>query len=105
MDQIKVAIEQPRSLPNCCALVVRYVPTKLSNEFVVKEVVKSIRSSVTFTKMNYHRPRSTNDFRFCVTDPNECEEILNIGRIAIDHLLLPFTAFLPGLKMTFCTNC
>lgn len=105
MDQIKVEIERPRSLPDCCALVVRYVPIELSNEFVVKEVVKSIRSSVTFTKMNYHRPRPTNNFRFCVTDPNEYEEILNIGRIAIGHLLLPVTAFLPGLKMTYCTNC
>jgi hypothetical protein len=105
MDQIKVEIERPRSLPDCCALVVRYVPIELANEFVVKEVAKSIRSSVAFTKMNYNRPRPTNDFRFCVTDPNEYEEILNIGRIAIGHLLLPVTAFLPGLKMTYCTNC
>ncbi len=29
MDQIKVEIERPRSLPNCCALVVRYVPIEL----------------------------------------------------------------------------
>ncbi|CAM4835054.1 unnamed protein product [Rotaria magnacalcarata] len=83
----------------------RYAPTDLANEFVYREINKSISSVRSFSKINYHRPRSTNDYRFCVTDANEYEEILKIGRIAIEHLLLPITAFLPGLKLTYCSNC
>ncbi|CAF3530794.1 unnamed protein product [Rotaria socialis] len=106
MDDIGVEIQRPRSLPDCCALVVRYAPVvDLSNEFVFREISKSISSVSSFSKINYHRPRSTNDYRFCVADANEYEEILKIGRIAIGHLLLPITAFLPGLKLTYCANC
>ncbi|CAF4876264.1 unnamed protein product, partial [Rotaria sp. Silwood2] len=66
---------------------------------------KSIKSTVSFSKINYHRPRSTNDYRFCVTDENEYDEIISVGRLAIGHILLPVTAFISGLKMTYCTNC
>jgi hypothetical protein len=38
MNKIKIDIERPRALPDCCALVLRYVPADLSNEFVVCEV-------------------------------------------------------------------
>ncbi|CAM4740665.1 unnamed protein product [Rotaria magnacalcarata] len=82
-----------------------YAPADLANEFVYREINKSISSASSFSKINYHRPRSTNDYRFCVADANEYEEILKIGRIAIGHLLLPITAFLPGLKLTYCSNC
>ncbi|CAF4451919.1 unnamed protein product [Rotaria sp. Silwood2] len=105
MNNIKIEIERPRVLPDCCALVLRYVPPELTNEFVFKETVKSIKSTVSFSKINYHRPRSTNDYRFCVTDENEYDEIISIGRLAIGHILLPVTAFISGLKMTYCTNC
>ncbi|CAF3865423.1 unnamed protein product, partial [Rotaria sp. Silwood1] len=61
-------------------------------------------------------PVGTNRYKFGVTskndflllwnsDANEYEEILKIGRIAIGHLLLPITAFLPGVKLTYCSNC
>ena len=105
MNNIKIEIEHPRVLPDCCALVVRYVPAELSNEFVFKEIVKSIKSTVAFSKIKYQRPRATNDYRFCVTDENEYEEMMSIGRLAIGHVLLPVTAFIPGLKMTYCNNC
>ena len=105
LDKVKMEIQRPRSLPDCCALVIRYVPADLSNEFVHQEIIKSIRSAVTFSKINYHRPRTTNDYRFCITDESEYDEILGIGRIAIGHSLLPITSFIPGLKMTFCNNC
>ncbi|CAF3812866.1 unnamed protein product [Rotaria sp. Silwood1] len=104
MNDIKIEIERPHALPDCCALVLRYVPAELSNEFVFKEIVKSIKSTVTFSKIKYY-PRSTNDYRFCVTDDNEYDEIISIGRLAIGHILLSVTAFIPGLKMTYCTNC
>jgi hypothetical protein len=105
IDKIKVEIQRPRSLPDCCAAVIRYIPDDLSNEFIVQEVNKSIRSAVSFSRINYHRPRSTNDYRFCITDENEYNEIISIGRIAIGHILLPVTAFIPGIKMTYCNNC
>jgi hypothetical protein len=105
MDKINVEIQRPRSLPDCCAAVIRFVPEDLPNEFVVQEVNKSIRSAVSFSRINYHRPRSTKDYRFCITDENEYNEIISIGRIAIGHILLPVTAFIPGIKMTYCNNC
>ena len=105
MNQLQVEIERPRSLPDCCALVVRYIPADLSNEFVVQEITKSIKSAVAFSRIKYYRQRATNDYRFGVLDINEYEEMLNIGRIAIGHLLLPITAFISGLQMTYCTNC
>ncbi|CAF2030765.1 unnamed protein product [Rotaria magnacalcarata] len=105
MGNIKVEISRPRSLPDCCALVVRYVPTDLSISFIYQEISKTIRSAVSISKINYHRPRSTNDYRFCVVDRKEFDEIIAIGRIAIGHSLLPITPFITGLKMTYCANC
>jgi hypothetical protein len=52
MGQIKVEIERPRRLPDCCASVLRYIPTELSNEFIVREVNKTINSAVAFSKIN-----------------------------------------------------
>ncbi|CAF4187437.1 unnamed protein product, partial [Rotaria sordida] len=65
-------------LPDSCAVVLRYVPTDLPREFVIQEILKSIKSAVQFSKINYHRPRSTDDFRFCIIDENEYEEVLSI---------------------------
>ncbi|CAM4920935.1 unnamed protein product [Rotaria socialis] len=93
------------SVPDCCALVVRYALTDLSNEFVYREITKLISSASSYSKISYHRTRSTNDYRFCIADTNEYEEIFKIGRIAIGHLLLPITAFLPDLKLAYCSNC
>ncbi|CAF4804355.1 unnamed protein product [Rotaria sp. Silwood2] len=42
---------------------------------------------------------------FVFTNENEYEEVLSIGRLAIGHVILPITAFIPGLKMTYCNNC
>ncbi|CAF4155118.1 unnamed protein product, partial [Rotaria sordida] len=105
MDKIDIEIERPRMLPDSCAVVLRYVPTDLPKEFVIQEILRSIKSATQFSKINYHRPRSTDDFRFCIIDENEYEEVLNIGRLAIGHVLLPITAFIPGLKMTYCNKC
>ncbi|CAF5223626.1 unnamed protein product, partial [Rotaria magnacalcarata] len=63
MDDIDVEIQWPRSLPDYCTLVVRYAPADLANEFVYREINKSISSASSFSKINYHRPRSTNDYR------------------------------------------
>ncbi|CAF3857364.1 unnamed protein product [Rotaria sp. Silwood1] len=105
MNKIDIEIERPRALPDSCAVVLRYVPTDLPREFVTQEISKSIKPAIQFSKINYHRPRATDDFRFCITDENEYEEVLSIGRLAIGHVLLPITAFIPGLKMTYCNNC
>jgi len=105
MDKFDVEVDRPRVLPDCCALVVRHVPADLTGEFVFKEISKSIKSAVALTRMNYHRPRPTNDFRFCVLSENEYNEMVNIGRLAIGHVLLPVTSFVSSLKMTYCTNC
>ncbi|CAF1497044.1 unnamed protein product, partial [Adineta steineri] len=105
IDQLEVEIERPRALPDCCALVIRYAPNDLDQEFIFKEITKTIRSASSMSKINYHRPRATNDYRFCVTDINEYEEILKIGTIGIGHLLLPITTFISSLNMTYCNNC
>ena len=105
LDNYEVEVERPRSLPDCCALVVRNVPADLPNEFTYQEITKSITSATSLTKMNYHRQRTTNDFRFCVANENEYNEIIKIGRIAIGHVLLPITTFQSSLKMTYCNSC
>ncbi|UJR17176.1 hypothetical protein I4U23_004072 [Adineta vaga] len=105
MDNYEFEVERPRSLPDCCALVVRNVPADLPNEFIYQEITKSITSATSLTKMNYHRQRTTNDFRFCVADENEYDEIIKIGRIAIGHVLLPITTFQSSLKLTYCNSC
>ncbi|CAM2723487.1 unnamed protein product [Rotaria socialis] len=105
MDNIDVEIQQPRSLPDCCTLLVCYAPADLSNEFVYREITKSISSAGSYSKINYHRPRSTNDYRFCIADANKYEEILKIASVTIEYLLLQITAFRPGLKLTYCSNC
>ncbi|CAF2803067.1 unnamed protein product [Rotaria sp. Silwood2] len=105
MNKIDIEVERPRVLPDSCAVVLRYVPTDLPKEFVTQEISRSIKSAIQFSKINYHRPRSTFDFRFCITDENEYEEVLSTGRLAIGHVLLPITALIPGLKMTYCNNC
>ncbi|CAF3192134.1 unnamed protein product [Rotaria socialis] len=104
MDNIDVEIQQPRSLPDCCTLLVCYAPADLSNEFVYREITKSISSAGSYSKINYHRPRSTNDYRFCIADANKYEEILKITSVTIEYLLLQITAFRPGLKLTYCSN-
>ncbi|CAF4699739.1 unnamed protein product [Rotaria sp. Silwood1] len=86
MNKIDIEIERPRVLPDSCAVVLRYVPTDLPREFFIQEISKSIKSAIQFSKINYH-------------------QVLNIGRLAIGHVLLPITAFIPVLKMTYCNNC
>ncbi|CAF4642350.1 unnamed protein product [Rotaria sp. Silwood2] len=105
MEKFKIEIRRPRALPDRCAVVVRYVPGELSNGLVFNEITRSIKSAASVSKINYHHTRTTNDFRFCITDINEYTEIITIGRIAIGHLMLPVTAFIPSLKMTYCNNC
>lgn len=75
MNQLKVGIERPRSPPDCCALAVRYIPAELLNKFIFKEISESIKSAISFSKINYHRSPPTNDYRFCVTDANDYDEI------------------------------
>ena len=32
-------------------------------------------------------------------------KLISVGRLAIGHVLLPITAFITGLKITYCNNC
>ncbi|CAF4049041.1 unnamed protein product [Rotaria magnacalcarata] len=66
-------------------------------------------------------PVGTNRYKFGVTSKNDFLLIWNSQQVpsqksttidpdqqmikAIGHLLLPITAFLPGLKLTYCSNC
>ncbi|CAF2803086.1 unnamed protein product [Rotaria sp. Silwood2] len=86
MNKIDIEIERPRALPDSCAVVILYVPADLPREFVTQEISRSIKSAIQFSKINYH-------------------QVLSIGRLAIGHVILPITAFIPGLKMTYCNNC
>lgn len=62
MNKINVEIDRPRTLPNCCALMVRHVLAELKVDTVVNEVVKSISSAVSFTQMNQNRTKPTIDY-------------------------------------------
>ena len=67
IEEKKVEVFKPRSLPDCLSLVVRYIPMEISIEDARMEVSKAILSAVAFTAIRYqHRQRPLYDLRFSV---------------------------------------
>ena len=108
-DQIegaKVEIMKPRTLPDCLALVVRYIPTEVPEEIARVEVMKAIPAATSFSVIRYqHRHRPSFDLRFCVMSVEQYQTALELGRIAIGQFYLPVTHFLAGHRMIYCTAC
>ncbi|CAF1384518.1 unnamed protein product [Rotaria sordida] len=105
VKSIPVKIIKPNYVPDCFALVVRYVPRDLEIETVKEEINRTITSADNIKQIHYAYVRRTNDFRFTVTDLTEYNSALELGRISICNHWLSITPFLSGNRMTYCTKC
>ena len=101
-----VEITRPRSLPNCFALVVRYIPMEVNHEIARRQVMAAIPAAVGFSIIKYNqRQRPSYDLRFSVIDIEQYKTALELGRIAIGQNYLPVTNFYTGYQLTYCTAC
>ena len=105
IKNIPVKIMKPKFIPDCFALVVRYVPRELDLEFVKEEIKRTIASADNIKQIYYAYERKSLDFRFTVTDLTEYNIARELGRISIGNRWLPITPFLSGNRMTYCTRC
>ncbi len=95
----------PKFISNCFALVARYVPLQLDSEFVKEEIKRSIASADNIKPIHQAYERTSNDFRFTVTDLTEYNTAHELGRISIGHHWLSITPSLTGNRMTYYTRC
>lgn len=105
IKNIPVKIIKPKFIPDCFALVVRYVPGDFETDFVKEEIQRYIASAENIKLIHYAYERKSNDFRFNVSDLSEYKTALELGRISIGNRLLAITPFLTGNRMTYCTRC
>ena len=106
IENMTVEITKPRSLPNCYALVVRYIPMEINHELARREVIAAIPAAVSFSTIKYNqRQRPSYDLRFSVRDIEQYQTALELGRIAIGQYYLPLTNFYTGYRLTYCTSC
>ena len=105
IKNIPVKTIKPKYIPDCFALVVRYVPHELEIETVKEELKRTITSADNIKQIHYTYERKSNDFRFTVSDLTEYNTALELGRISICNHWLAITPFLSGNRMTYCTRC
>lgn len=106
LEGMPVSITKPRSLPDCYALVVRYIPRDVNEETAKREIMKAIPAAISFSAIQYHhRQRASYDLRFNVPNLEQYQTALELSRIAIGQHYLPLTKFLPGYRLTYCTAC
>ncbi|CAM4739704.1 unnamed protein product [Rotaria magnacalcarata] len=98
-------IVKPKYVPDSFALVVRYVPRELDENFVSNEMQRTIASADCIKRIHYSYQKRTDDYRFDVKDCSEYSAALQLGRIAIGHSWLWITKFYPGNRLTYCTRC
>lgn len=105
INGIDIVVEKPKYIPDSFALVVRYVPRELEENFVSNEIQRTIASADRIKRIHYSYQRRTDDYRFDVKDYGEYNAVLQLGRIAIGHSWLSITKFYPGNRLTYCTKC
>ncbi|CAF1918969.1 unnamed protein product [Rotaria magnacalcarata] len=97
--------ERQQQVPDSFALVVRYVPRELEENFVSNEIQRTIASADRIKRIHYSYQRRTDDYRFDVKDYSGYDAVLQLGRIAIGHSWLSITKVYPGNRLTYCTKC
>ncbi|CAF3728039.1 unnamed protein product [Rotaria sordida] len=105
INGIDIVVMKPKYIPDSFALVVRYVPRELDENFVSNEIQRTIASADRIKRIHYSYQRRTDDYRFDVKDYSEYNAVLQLGRIAIGHSWLSITKFYPGNRLTYCTKC
>ena len=105
INGIDMVLVKPKYIPDSFALVVRYVPRELKENFVSNEIQRTIASADGIKRIHYSYQRRTDDYRFDVKDYSEYNAVLQLGRIAIGHSWLSITKFYPGNRLIYCTKC
>ncbi|CAF1417027.1 unnamed protein product [Adineta ricciae] len=101
----KISVTLPKFTPDQFALVVRNVPLEFAAEHVMEEVRKSATSVDKFRMIIYPYQRTTNDFRFIVSDLKEYNGLINLGHVGVGNKLCTITLYRPANKITFCNKC
>ena len=65
---VLITIEKPKFIPDCFALVIRYIPRAMDYEYIKEEISRSIASVVNLKRVQYSYNRKTDDYRFHVKD-------------------------------------
>ncbi|CAF2258900.1 unnamed protein product [Rotaria magnacalcarata] len=82
----KAEFIKPRTLPDCYALVMRYVPLDINQGIARQQILKTIPAAVGFSSILYHhRQRATYDIRFTVRSLEQYQTALELGRLSIGH--------------------
>ncbi|CAF2061220.1 unnamed protein product, partial [Rotaria magnacalcarata] len=105
INGIDIVVAKPKYVPDSFALVARYVPRELEENFVSNEKQRTIASADRIKRIHYSYQRRTDDYRFDVKHYSEYNAVLELGRIAIGHSWVSITKFYPGNCLTYCTKC
>ncbi|CAF3259672.1 unnamed protein product [Rotaria sp. Silwood2] len=85
INGINIVVVKPKYTPDSFALVVRYIPRDLEDNFVANEIKRTIASADRIKRIHYAYQRKTDDYRFDVKNYSEYNAALQLGRIAIGH--------------------
>ncbi|CAM4985687.1 unnamed protein product [Rotaria socialis] len=97
---------KPHTLPDCYALVVRYIPLDINQDTARQQILKTIPVAAGFSSIRYHhRERPSYDIRFTIRSLEQYQNALELGRLSIGQHYLPLTTFLTGYRLTYCTAC
>ena len=100
-----ITIGKPKFIPDCFALIIRYMPRGMDYEYIKEEASRSVASVLNLKKIQYSYNRKTEEYRFHVKDLQEYNRALNMRRISIGNVMLLITWSLEGNKLTYFTRC
>ena len=101
----KITVLIPKFTPSQFALVVPYVAPEFIATEAAQKVIKLASTASEFHAIVYSYPRSTNDFRFTVSDLKEYNGLLRLGHIGIGDKMRVVTPYRSAKKLTYCSKC
>ena len=105
INNLKIELKKPKFVPECFALVVRYVPEKFSVDMVADKIKLLIRSADKFIQVTNSYNSGIKHIKFTVSDLDEYKHLLQLGRLPIAGGFYPIYKFIPVEKLTYCTYC
>ena len=82
INNVNITVTKPKFIPDAFALVVCYVPLQYDEDYVRKEIERTLESVENVRRIQYRFQRRTTDFRFIVKDLPEYNSMLKLGRIS-----------------------
>ncbi|CAF1175912.1 unnamed protein product [Rotaria magnacalcarata] len=79
INGIDIVVAKPKYVPDSFALVARYVPRELEENFVSNEKQRTIASADRIKRIHYSYQRRTDDYRFDVKHYSEYNAVLELG--------------------------